>query len=169
MNPKSLLYRLFTKLFAGKYSADITEALKKGNAEYSDRSDKAEMLYLSNFIGKPVICISNEWENPVIGFGTQIQLITKAQNPVLVVHDYVTGQDLIVMGKVFVYTSQRFNTLMKLTPFELMSFVYSNYEDDIHKDVKSERETKTVIIGKLIASGFFIKLGEYTARLKLGT
>lgn len=69
-------------------------------------------------VGTPVICISNEWKDPVIGFVSQIEYITQAKNPVPVVMDYLSDRELMVMGAVYDFTFQRLDAFLKLAPHE---------------------------------------------------
>lgn len=84
----------------------------------NDTRDKIEMDILHSMLGKPVIGIGNEWENPLIGTMVDIDYITKAHRPVPVIHNVLTGETHITLCKITPFTMQRFTALMKLTPYE---------------------------------------------------
>lgn len=80
--------------------------------------EKIEVDQLRCLMNKPIIGISNEWENPLIGTVIDIEFITKAKNPVPVIRCAVTGKDFVSLCKVMPFTMQRFEAVMKLTPYE---------------------------------------------------
>lgn len=110
------------------------------NAEKSHRAevvDLCEYQRLNDFVGNHVIVISNEVSNVTVGVGVEIQLITQAKRPVLVVKDVVSGEVCLVMGKVLMYSEQKFNALNKLTPQERIALFYNQMDKEfVDKGVK---------------------------------
>lgn len=127
--------------------------LNKENEE-NNRMKYKELEFIS-YLNKKVIVVSNEWENPVIGKVKEIQYVSLAKVPTFVVHDYITGEECLVFGKVFHYTDQKFEAIMKLTPFELCSLLYSDIETEYIKSKKEERKTKEELKEILIKNGFY--------------
>lgn len=80
--------------------------------------EEYKLADMKMMIGKPVIGISNEWENPVIGTVIGIEFITQAQQPIPIVRCAITGKEFITFSKVMPFTMQRFEALMKLNPYE---------------------------------------------------
>lgn len=90
---------------------------------------RCELQRLTDCIGKPVIVISNEVSNVTVGIGVGVQLITKANCPVLVVEDVCSGEEFLAMGKVLNYSAQKFHALNRLTPQERIVLFYKPTEE----------------------------------------
>ena len=96
--------------------------------------ERLELDSISEMVGKQVIAFSDEWKDPLVGFCTGIEFITQAKCPVPVVENYLVDKaertKLLIFGKIFAYTEDRFNALLKLTPAERYSLFFrysSNY------------------------------------------
>lgn len=158
---KRIFFKLFSSVFSESLNRLVTserdQAVSRFRENESERKQEYSLLELGLLVGKPVIAISNEWDNPVVGFAKEITLVSKANNPYLVVHDYLTGQEVIPLGKVFFYTEQRFDAVMKLDPFELCSLLYTNSFSDrtFVKDIRQQRDSREDLIQKLTESGFY--------------
>jgi len=155
---KNFFYNLFKSSFKHHIDAEYQLAVQKERDSVHERKREFTKAELQLFVGKPVISISNEWDNPIIGEGLEIIEITKSKNPKLVIRDFLTGDEVFPMGgHIFIYTEQRFNAIMKLDPFELCSLLYSNtFFDNTFEKVKSgKRDNKNVILQKLTDEGFF--------------
>lgn len=137
--------------------------IKDRIANEKDRQQRvhiSEVSELDMFVGKPVICISNEWETPIIGLATRIDFISQAQNPVLCVLNYLDVKEYLVLGKTFFFTTQRFDALFKLSPFELCSFIYGRYlQEDFDKEKSGELLTKEKVVNLLDVNGFYEQFG----------
>lgn len=165
----SFLYSIFEKMFQKEIKQKIN--IEKANAleayrEAKHKENKQFKLFdMETLLGKPVISISNEWDNPIVGFVTNIEFLSKAQNPTFVIQDYVSNEKVIVMGITYGYTEQRFNALMKLDPFETCSLIYQNYcstsLNPFEKNKSGIRESKEMIIQKLKENGFYQKLNNF--------
>lgn len=88
------------------------------NQRFMDRN-KAEFEHLEQFIGKKVIVLHNLWADPLFGYALRVEPITQAQQPILVVRDALTGDEMMVFGKVFNYTDSLMNNVLALDPSEL--------------------------------------------------
>lgn len=67
---------------------------------------------------EPVICFSNEWTNPIIGFGNYIDYITLSKNPVLVINDILTDREFMAMGVVKLITPETLDLILDLNPYQ---------------------------------------------------
>ena len=131
------------------------------------RIRESETIELSQFVGRPIICISNEWETPKIGFGKRIEFITKAENPILCMHNYLDDKEYLIMGTSFYFTEQRFDALFKLDPFELCSFIYGRYLfDRMDKEKCNELKGKEEVKQLLEVSGFYKRLEKFNQSRK---
>lgn len=170
----NILFSVFKKVFAKQFeeiisseqNAIASKAKKEGIQEEREyrANQKSECLYaeLELMIGKPVISISNEWSNPIIGFGKEIQFITQAKTPVLIIEDYVSGESKLVLSVPFYFSEQRFNAFSKLDPFELCSIIYKNsaWMEPFDKVKSGVFEGYDVIREKLVKSGFFERISK---------
>lgn len=93
---------------------------KKFYEEQEEQRNAIEVFRLNQFIGKPVIVVSNEWERPMIGVGVKIDYITKAMCPILVVKSYIDNQEYLVFGKLFTYSDLLFSAMYCLTPNQIL-------------------------------------------------
>ena len=127
---KNILFSAFKFIFKDQISKEILNANRNIESEFrikrEEEKNKCKEMELEMLIGKPVISISNEWCNPVIGFGKEVIYITKAKIPVLVIKNYLTGEENMSLSDPFYFTEQRFNALAKLDPFEICSIIYKN-------------------------------------------
>lgn len=142
------------------YNIGVIAERKRSEESRAD----SDLITQQEFVGKPVISFSNEWENPIIGFCTEITFITKAQNPVLMVKDYLTGETLMVLGKTFIYTEERFNAVMKLSPWELLGIAFSYPWAEASNATRKKigvTDTPVVVREKLEESGFYKDLRNY--------
>lgn len=137
------------------------------NAGYDHRSNqqldtfkKCKLSEVQIYVNKPVICISNEVDNPIIGFGARVEFVSKAQNPILMVRDYVTNEDFGIMGKTFAYTTQRFDAIFKLEKNELISLMFDS-DQTFNKKPLEEILSKDEIVARLEENGFYKLLESY--------
>lgn len=156
-----IIFKAFTKIFSKKIENLIEKTKNEGRQEERDYRDEQKKKCLLNelelMIGKPVISISNEWNNPTIGFGKRIEFITKAETPVLIVEDYVSGKDMMLLSVPFYFSEQRLFALSKLEPFEICSIIYKNsaWMEPFEKVKSGVFEGYDVIINRLKQTDFF--------------
>ena len=124
------------------------------------RQEEVRFIELMSYVNKPVILISNEWEDLEVGFGVGVEYITNNNTPVLVVRSYITGEEFITFSKVFHYTTQRFNALMQLDPFERWCLI-QDHDESFNKPRKQPiLSSKKDILDKLRLNGFFMRIGK---------
>lgn len=131
---------------------------------YKEQEEKANRFQLSvaeRYIGKPVICISNEIESPVIGFGKSVDFITQGKCPTLVVENYVTKEDVLVFGKIFLLNERLFDIVLSLNPFQLCELLYNNSTKPFNKEQSFILYSKDQLINILTRNGFFDRLQEF--------
>ena len=112
-------------------SEELNVRIKESDQLASDinnmtRQEAINYIEMETHVGKPIIVIGNNWDNPLIGVGIKIDLITQGNCPILVVKDYITDQEYITFGKIFHYTQQRFEAIMKLDPNERWALISDN-------------------------------------------
>lgn len=93
--------------------------------DVSEQTRKDEFARNAAFlrIGDPIIVVGNEWENLIVGFVVDVDLITAAQQPAFIVKDYLSGTTCMTFGEVIDFSNQRLNALLKLDPFERWSLI----------------------------------------------
>lgn len=155
------IFEIIRNIFPKQFSEIIEDAkklaLKEERAHINQQKDKCLAIELDMMIGKPVISISNEWSNPVIGFGKRVEFITKASKPVLIIEDYISGEDILTLSVPFYYSEQRFIALSKLEPFEICSIIYKNsaWMEPFEKVKSGVFDGYDVILDKLKKTDFF--------------
>lgn len=108
-------------------------------------------------VGKPIIVVSNEWSNPIIGFGKEVQLVSKAQTPILVVEDVLSGEDRLCMGIIMDFSMQKLDVVLMLDPYQLWAIVAHNAvgNEDFEKIKSGVRWSRHEIMSRLHENGFF--------------
>lgn len=170
---KKLLFPLFLKLFQEPLKEILNKQHEKGKIDYKKSLDKLKndvtVAELELMLGSPVISISNEWCDPIIGIANRIEYITLAKSPILVVKDYITQKEKYVLGKTYFYTEQRLNAIFKLDPFELCSIIYNNiyYDTEFKKEKLEVRKSLDEVREILKNNDFFsdIKKNKKTQNL----
>lgn len=154
---KNKVFSTFQALFPTELYQMSKAAVDAAEKERRERKKATEHVELSLLVGKPVIAVGNDWSNPVIGIGLEVVGISKANNPHLVIKDYVTGEEVMPFGAVMEYNETRFDALMKLTPAEITSLVYRHVtpNSNVSDEQKEKRDSCEVILEKLNANGFF--------------
>lgn len=110
--------------------AEVYAKWEKERKERWESVKKAQEAELEMHLGNLVICLPNEIENLTVGYGKEIQYITQDKSPVLIVHDIVRNEDVMILGLVFAYTDQKFNALNKLDANERIAIYYSRLGDE---------------------------------------
>lgn len=149
-----LLEKCFPKYFQTIREQAYSEGYWKRAKETNEQREQVELLELEQFLGKRVISVSNEWDNPQIGVALRIEFITQAKSPILIVQDFLSNQEVMIMGKTYLYTPQRLQAVLKLNPFEACSLIYT-YTNEFDKPKSGHRDENEIIMQTLTARGFF--------------
>lgn len=138
------------------YNKGLHDGYQQARTELFERSDACRRIQADMLLGRPVIAVSNEWCNPVIGFVTKIEEVSKGNNPIPVIHDYIENYEVLSMGVVRFYSDQLFDVMMRLTPFERWAVVTDTHSHFDYTKVKRESIlTRYEIQQKLTDNGFF--------------
>lgn len=103
--------------FGAKFAMDLFDTYQE------ERQNRLECFELQTHIGKLIIGISNEWEDPGIYIGHSIEFITQAKRPVLKVINVFTGEFMIVSSKIIDYSDEMLALLCSLSPPERWALV----------------------------------------------
>lgn len=136
------------------------QALRKLEAIDRARVDSSRFELVYKQIGKPCIYVSNEWGNPVVGYGVKVEDFGRTE-AWLVVHDYISGQDVIPFGKRLDYNPQRLELVLNLTPWELCELLHDHTEGFQDKPKLNVRDSATALMERLTTNGFFECLKEH--------
>lgn len=123
--------------YRNELRANAMEAARLKRSEIA-----SEMINL--LVGKPVICFGNQNTNPIIGFCTGKTAITADHVPVPVIANYVNLETSICLGKVFIFTKQRYEAMMLLSGEQRCSLfgidaLYNFYDLNVKFDEPSEK------------------------------
>ena len=130
----NFITKLIYRFFKNEIENEVISQVRQQKEASVTLKQESELTYSKHLIGHPVICVSNEWKNPVIGFVTEIKLVSKALCPLPVIYDELTGTSLICFGVVYEYTEQRMNALLTLDPFERWSLMIKYSHDTFSQD-----------------------------------
>lgn len=117
-----LLHILFPKTMLSVFNDGVNEGVantvSKISSERELATKQSQVFEIEDLMDKPVIVISNEWEDMGLGIVCGIEYITKAQNPVPVVHFFDTDEKLICLSKIVPFSYDLFVILEQLTPYQ---------------------------------------------------
>lgn len=135
----------------------MADGIQKERDRNRQERDRLHDIELQQYLGKKVIAISNEWENPIVGVVTGFEPITKAQRLVPIIHDYIRNEDVLCLSKIKFYTEQKLNAILTLDPFSVIALVYNCYDTDenFEKVKRGDRWPKENITEILRINGFF--------------
>lgn len=148
----------------------VSQARQEAVAEYKKEKEeqrrKTQSFFYEKLAEGPVIGISNEHENLVIGFIERIDTVCLSNDYLPIIKDYVSGTTVAFMGRVMGFTEHRFNALNSLTPEERVALIYGNMYNRVDKEFthlvvpEEEMLTDTELTHKLRESGFYDKMRE---------
>ena len=115
--------------YVEKQINDVNVIRSQVRDEIELRRNEIELIELQELIGQLVICVSNECENITVGYGKEITFLTKAQQPFLIVHDLIAKKDILPLGKIFVYTEQKFDALNNMDANARIALIYNPRSD----------------------------------------
>lgn len=160
---KAKLFSLVKFFFNEEINAEKSISFRLGVDEQRETSFKRrseiKRIEIEMMIGKPVIYISNEWNDPIVGFG--INTFDIGTSCVLVIKDYITGKDLTVMSTAHNYSETLLNAVLKFNPFEAGSMIYRNHDWSYEHEKYGEYSGEESLREKLKSSGFFEDLKKY--------
>ena len=159
----SAIFNLIKKYF--KKDIDLLVRMQvraqqqKARETESKRHTHAAVISLQQYIGKAVMYFPNEISNPVIGIGKEIVYITKANQPCLVVKDYISNQDMSFFGSPIFYHPMTLRSIMELDDHSRIAILHRLNPDHImNKEPLEDILTYTQALERLQVNGFFDKI-----------
>lgn len=137
-------------------SKAFQQGQEKARRSFEEHRLATQRQDMERFVGMPVILITNEWENPVIGVGQSVESFGENQLFLLWIKDYLTGDLVTGTGPLMAYTPQRLNAILSLDPFQLWSLTGQLDQccTEYDKAHSGERWTEDEILETLHISGF---------------
>ena len=150
-----LLDQLAVPLTAKAHAQGVREGRRLEHLESQQRRGDIERMLLASQIGRPVIVVPNEWDNPVIGFGDSIMEVGSSQ--VLVVKNYLSMEKVVCGGVRMDFSMQRLEVALALNPYQLWAITAHNSvgHHDFDKPKSGERWDRERILEALHRNGFF--------------
>jgi len=105
--------------------------LEKEIKKVDSKDTDAKQVELESQIGKLVICISNQYENPRVCVGIEVVNITKSKIPVLSVFDIVRKEKTVPLGIIFDYSEQKFDALNQMDPNARIALFFNRLSSNI--------------------------------------
>lgn len=116
---KKLIVKLFGSIIEKEKQHAVNSALFKYQGDELMRRQKDRDAELEYLIGKPIIGITNEWEDPIVGTLVRLELVgTLIPSAIPVVFDELTQTEYLFFGSVCHYSVELVQALEKLTPSE---------------------------------------------------
>lgn len=143
----------------------MKEKQKKRDLEVKEQ-EANQLLY------KPVYCIGNAWEDPIVGFITGLSTNNSTQFPLYTGLNWITGESFITMGAITMgvrlwcnmdsskrHISSGVLPLMDITPYERWNLLNRHWSqmDSYRKPTEHNMElmSREVMYQELMATGFF--------------
>lgn len=160
---KSFIYNQLNHIFKDQIEREIASKKQAQREIELERQYDRKLYDVEFYIGKPVIVVSNEFENPVIGFGERVDITTVANKPLLIVHDYIINSPRLCAGKTFLFNEQMFNFILDADKNALIVFLYTAMFNalEINKKPMHSILDKDAIHRVLVSNGFYTDLGLY--------
>lgn len=152
-----LIWRL-----ANRFCKDQIAMIKRLSIlERSVQQETTDKIEKQQYIDKPVIVVSNEIADYVVGIGKRlIRLPDQSIDYKLVVLDYITNKELICFGRVYHYTPELLQLLYDTDPRLTTHLIYrTTIKSDIDDDLKNCLSYQQVI-SLLESNGFYEVLNE---------
>ncbi len=140
--------KILSKIFEKQIQTEVSHRCRNHlnlEREVREKNTKRqfEFIELSSHVGNFVISIPNEIENLSVIKITDIEFITEAQCPVLVGFDIMRNKQMMLFGKVYSFTEQKFDAFNNMHPNSRIAIVYDNHFDK-HVD-KSKTQEEALI------------------------
>lgn len=157
---KNILKKFFPKTILEIEEKAKFHENKRISTERNEDYLKSKMFEVTRLVDKPVIILTNEWQNPVIG---KIISVKADGNRVdYKVLDYLTNEVSTSSNTLIPYTYQKLKIFGKITPDEICALFfegrYSSKEIRKNRDSKYLENKRTNIedwLEKLEKNGFF--------------
>lgn len=163
----STIINIFKALFPSVYNYIVADTINRRDLEnfnecLRDRHN-AKLLVLSAFVDKPVICITSALENPIIGFAKSVNYIHIDSEPVLIVDDYITGNERWILGKVYEYNHSLLESICKMPKDHLIQLMYDTFSKEYINELQLVEPILSIreINDLLNTNGFFNKFLTY--------
>lgn len=138
-------------------------AVQAFNPQDEHHAYRAELI---KFIGAPLVYVSDQNENPAVGFGLRVEEDRQLGRPVLIIHDYISDREKRAETKPYPYTSQIFQAVFSLNRNTLIALLHRRQEG---KSVFLPPTEKLIDLehAKMLLrdSGFLNRVANYTAAL----
>ena len=143
------------------HAAGVREGRASQQEEERNRRDEFRRIELEGCVDHPVIIVPNEWDNPVVGFGKSI--VSVGRSNVLLVHNYISNEEVICGGVRMDFSEQRLDICLSLDPYQLWAITAHNSvgNEDFDKPKSGERWAKEKIMQVLEDNGFFTRWNEF--------
>lgn len=123
-----------------QFNSGVFEGEKNEILRSRDLRSKTKFFEVEQRLGTPVIVVTNEWSDPVIGFVTDATTLGTGEAPFPVVTDAVTDEPLICFGHLVNFSESTLKALLSLNPYEQWELVTDQH---IERGPKEEVSLKT--------------------------
>jgi len=123
---RKIIEKLFPRLVEQIFNEGHTYASQQNDVHRREQYRIDWDTKMADFINKPVIVIGNEWSSPLVGTVVGYENFGKPdQEPLPVIKDALTGQEVISFGIVMIFEKVRLKALIEMGPevsYGLLSF-----------------------------------------------
>lgn len=84
---------------------------------------RSDTVRIRLMIGKPIISVSNQWENPVIGIVIGVAYLTRGDQPVAKVYNFLTDRVVLCAIPLIPCTKSNLDAVLLLNPFQCWNLI----------------------------------------------
>lgn len=164
----NLIQKIFAKQIKDLESVAASNAVAQYRKESLENKNNFRKIEAEIWLGKPIIALSNEWNEPIVGELLKIEEF-KNNSFGYVYQNYLTGKETFTLVNPFAFSEQKLKILGKLNPDEYCCLFYEGTshfgEFRKHPNYGKEREQEFTNyenwIIQLNNNGFYEKFGEF--------
>lgn len=165
---KTLLMKFLKNEIAKEKQVAVNEAVKKAIAERRENEANFRRVVHESYKGKPIIILTNEWNNPIIGEVIDLEY-GNGNNPWYVCQDYISGEVCCCLSEPKAFSMQKLQILGKLNPDEICAMYFEgvSYHSTFRKLQSYGKENPNKFTGyedwmeNLTKNGFFERFGDF--------
>lgn len=165
-----MLFKLFSKIFANQiqtYTEEkVRDALIQERKNRMENEESFRQVEAEYYVGKPIIALSNEWNEPIVGELLRVEGLKRGV--IYVYKNYITNEEAYTLVSPMAFSEQKLKVIGKLNPDEICCLLYegkSSYGEFRKHPTYGKQEVKNMFSNyenwknNLKINGFYEKFG----------
>ena len=110
------------KLQADAIQKGVYRGTEEERARQNEAQKRSRIIQAESFLDAPIITLSNEWNNPLVG--KIVSIYTDKGSPLYTIHDYISNTERCTLVTPFEFSMQKLQMIGKLNPDEICCLFY---------------------------------------------